>query len=217
MSKFIQIPILKNIDEMDSVACLPINQYNWGGDYRPEVYGRVAYIKSHGFLVQFQCYESTVSCQYTEDADPVYLDSAVEFFLQIPFLSNANPSEPYFNVPYFNIEMNSNGAILAGFGPGKENRHPLDLMEIKQIKRQVSWNAAHDCWEASILLPVSIISHYIPINGQDLIPDTRIRFQLYKIAEGDLLTHFASLGPIESPVPNFHLSSYFVDGILTLP
>ena len=67
----------------ETLSCCPVffvDQFNWGGDYRPVTSGRLGFLPEQGFLLEMVCQEEDPCRSYTRDGDPVYLDSAMEAF-----------------------------------------------------------------------------------------------------------------------------------------
>ncbi len=64
-----------------------VDQYNWGGEYRPAVYGQLAILRNQAFFLRMTCEEKPPVCVTTSRGGPVWEDSAMEFFLQMPPLS----------------------------------------------------------------------------------------------------------------------------------
>ena len=88
------------------VAC--IDEYVWGGTYRPKANARLIFVPGDGFYAKLTAYEKHPKAVYENDMDPVYKDSCLEFFAA------------YKPGGYINCEMNANGALLSAFGEGRE-------------------------------------------------------------------------------------------------
>lgn len=96
---------IKTISDKSEIASCPqfkVDKYNWGGDYRPETSGALAFIPGTGFYVKMTCMEKDPVRVYTQPNDPVHLDSTMEAFFQF------YPEE--FPQMYLNFEANSNGS-----------------------------------------------------------------------------------------------------------
>lgn len=193
------ISLINRTEELAECPVFEINQFNWGGSYRPKAYGQMAYLKDKGFCLHMVCEERNPVCHHTKDGDPVYLDSAMEAFLAL------NPPD----ISYFNFEFNSAGALLAKFGQERHGRVFFTEEETSAIERKASIQA--DKWEITLLFPLEILQHYFP----DFSPvkGNRIRLNFFKLAEGEEMTHFASYAPIQTEKPDFHRPEFFAEGI----
>lgn len=194
------IYLIEDENQLETCPIFHVDNFNWGGDYRPKTFGQMAYLKGQGFYLKMTCMETNPVCHYENDNDPVYLDSTMEAFLALC------PPSDY----YFNFEFNSKAALLAKYGNGRHGRTFFTAQQLEQVKRCVS--ILEDRWEITLLFPQSVLTEYFP----DFNPQagTKIRLNFFKLAEGDEMTHFASYAPIQSPKPDFHLPQFFADGVL---
>lgn len=193
------IYLIPDKDLLKDCPVFYVDNFNWGGSYRPKTFGQMAYLENEGFYLKMTCMEANPVCHYENDNDPVYLDSTMEAFLAL-----CPPSEYYFN-----FEFNSKAALLAKYGNGRHGRTFFTQEQLSKIKRSVSISEDH--WEITMFFPQNVLLEYFPAfcpqNG------TKIRLNFFKLAEGEEMTHFASYAPIQSPKPDFHLPSFFADGI----
>lgn len=189
-------------DEIDSCPVFYVNQYNWGGSYRPVTYGRLAFLPGTGFLVKMVCEEKNPVRTYTEPNSPVHLDSAMEAFFQ--FYPQERPA------CYLNFEANANGALHAKYGDGRKNRltFPKNLHEACNCRSRVF----EDCWTLELTVPLSLISYVY--GHSDFSAGSLITCNFYKIKESEGNTHFASFTRIDNETPDFHLPAYFAKAIL---
>lgn len=188
---------IKETAQLISCPQFSIDQFNWGGDYRPVSRGRLGFLASRGFLLEMECEESNPCRVYTVDGDPVYLDSAMEAFFCF------RPSEK--NPCYLNFEMNANGAMLACCGTDRQHRIPFS----PEIRSGLVCRAytAENCWKIRLMIPLSLLESVYP--GLVLQAGSTFTCNFYKIKESEGLTHFASFAPIPTKEPNFHLPEYF--------
>lgn len=207
--------IVKTIqDKKDIETCnlFHIDKYNWSGKYKPKTYGYMGYIPNIGFFIKMICEEANPIGTYTTPNDPVYLDSAMEVFLQFP-----KDIHNYSETPYMNFEINSLGTMLAAHGTSKLSRScfPQEWMEACECKSTIY--DSH--WNIELTVPHSLIalvyrnypSHAFSgkyKQGYSAVND-RFRCNFYKIKESPGLTHFGSYSFIESETPDFHLPEYF--------
>lgn len=194
-----EIHILDKKEKLYNCPLFMIDQFNWGGEYRPKAYGRLAYLADVGFLLEMTCEETNPVCHYTNHFDPVWTDSALEGF----FAFNASSDK------YINFEINSAGAIVASLGSGKTGREDLPLDMVSKLSCTTC--KAHDKWGIHLVIPNALLHHYF---GRAFYKEgDTIRMNFFKIAEGNEKQHFASYAPIDYPVPNFHLPEFFATGI----
>ena len=191
------VSIINSPEELSNCSVFHVDQFNWGGTYRPVTTGRLGYIPESAFILEMECEETNPCRTYQEDGDPVYLDSAMEAFFCF------SPEEP--KPCYLNFDMNANGAMLACFGQARQNRTPFP----KEIREGLSCHAqiGKDSWSIRLVLPVTLIKAIYP--NAALRAGSTFTCNFYKIKEEGELTHFASFAPISSPEPDFHLPEYF--------
>lgn len=188
---------ITSMEDLSRCPTFPVDQFNWGGSYHPVTSGRLGLIPGNAFLLEMTCRESDPCRIYQKDNDPVYLDSAMEAFFCFA------PKEP---APcYMNFEMNANGAMLACYGSGRQNRSPFPA----GLRSGLSCQARIDetSWHVLLTLPLTLVAAVYP----QFVPETDRTFtcNFYKIKESEGLTHFASFAPIYAPKPDFHLPEYF--------
>jgi hypothetical protein len=169
-------------------------------DYKPSVTFTVAHNNDCLFIKYF-VQEDAIRAVYRKTNDPVYRDSCVEFF--IGFGDEAG---------YYNLEFNSLGTCMFGFGPEKNNRTLIPEAVSRKIKRRaalsiapVSGAAGAVSWELSLQIPTrAFCFHQISsFHGQ------ACRVNFYKCGDDLPAPHFLSWTPIESPEPDFHLPQFF--------
>ncbi len=183
-----------------SCPAILIDQYNWGGTYRPQTHGYLGFIKDGGFYLTLICEEDHPLATYKRRNDPVYKDSAMEFFLSL------DPHNEY----YINIEVNAYGAYIFNGGPDKKNRNPLPPMIADACEIKTTTDLHH--WMVTMYLPLNILTQ-IPYFKQWTL-EKPVYFNAYKLCEkpGDFLEHYASYAPIQTKSPDFHQPRYFAIG-----
>ena len=210
-----QIEDKKEINQCDTFY---IDQYNWGGSYRPKTYGKMGFVKKEaqeGFLIWMTCEESDPVRTYHKANDPVYLDSAMEAFLCFGTTESNGIQKPY----YMNFEMNANGAMLASIGCERMNR--INLSEDIRMLIHCTPKIKEDTWELTLWIPVTVIYSLYGIKDMhshlSSILDIGSTFtcNFFKLMESKGETqHFASFSPIKYPEPNFHLPEYFAYAVI---
>ena len=171
----------------------PIDQYVWGGEYRPKAYAQLVYVVKKGFVCRLTAYESDPKAVYKNDMDPVYKDSCLEFFAK------------YKDGGYINCEVNANGAILSAYGEGRGGRIPLDMIagefpQVRIIKKK-------DKWCAEIFISLKIIN---AVYGKSVFRENSVIYgNFYKCGDNCKYVHYGSFSPIETEKPDFHRPEFF--------
>lgn len=134
-----------------------------------------------------------------KDNDPVWQDSCVEFFVQVPGEKE-----------YYNFEFNCIGTALGG---KRENRNAAVHLSpecLKSIKRYASaGNKPFQemeglfAWNLLVAIPFELIG----LDGNNL-PE-KLYANFYKCADGTSLPHYLSWSPIETEKPDFHRPDFF--------
>lgn len=142
---------------------------------------------------------------YSQDQSPVYKDSCVEFFCQVPGSDF-----------YYNFEFNCIGTCSAARRKGRnEGVERLNEEELQQINRfsSIGRKVFKEMqglfeWELTVEIPLSII-------GIDaaLMP-THILGNFYKCADDTVSPHYVSWNAINTEKPDFHRPDFF--GIIEL-
>ncbi len=191
------VSTIHSADDLCCCSTFAVDQFNWGGDYRPVTSGRLGFLPDTAFILEMTCQESDPCRIYRQDNDPVYLDSAMEAF----FCFAPEEKDPC----YLNFEMNANGAMLACYGRSRQNRSPFS----EQVRRDLlcEANILENCWSVRLTLPLTLVRSLYPKVTLDC--GSHFTCNFYKIKESKGLTHFASFAPIPVPEPNFHLPEYF--------
>lgn len=196
-----------NKDVWKEIEPLELNHYMGPGPiHRPQVQVKVAYDHDALYVI-YQVHDQYVKSTRTAYQDPVYKDSAVEFF----FCPSKSVSKGYFN-----LEINCGGTALFRFkSPEKgkilipesefqkmEIAHSLPKVVEPEIQEPVTWTL-------EFKLPFKIISPFydltLPRSGE------RWRANFYKIADESSHPHYLTWSEVRYPKPNFHLPHYFGD------
>ncbi len=199
------IRIIDSEDELEACPSFAVDNFNWGGDYRPKTSGKLAYVRREGFVIRLVTDEKDPVTDYKNYQDPVYKDCAMEAFFDF------FPEEG--KVHYANFEMNSAGALLNHFGGLRGSRSKVSEYTDKVLSPVAE--VTPDGWSLELFIPNEYIRDLF--GKESFAPGDRIRFNCYKIREvGDERrpAHFASMAPIDTPNPDFHRPEYFAEGIL---
>ncbi|OGO91715.1 MAG: hypothetical protein A2Y17_13155 [Clostridiales bacterium GWF2_38_85] len=191
--------IVKTVDSInfDKVNIANIDKFVWGTAYTPKTYAKLIYVKNKGLALRITCEEKNPKAVYTKFYEPVYKDSCVEMFVTFD------------GVSYMNIEMNSNGATLIGFGSSRHGRTHIDqLIPIPEVKAEKSENT----WNAEIFLPEADILKLYP----DFKFESGARFKgnFYKCGDETEIEHYGMWSPVGTEKPDFHRPEYFGDFII---
>ena len=162
---------------------------------KPEVEFSIAHDSDKIFLKYFVT-ERHIRAVETEINGRIWEDSSVEFFISFDDA-----------MTYYNLEFNSIGTALIGFGSNRNNRELLSKQLIQKVEvlaesvEEVRWRKC----ELTLIIPVEIFIHHKIENLNS--KDCKVNF--YKC--GDLLSepHFIAWSNILSPDPNFHLPEFF--------
>lgn len=181
---------------------LNIDKVNWPTEFpeKPEVCVELTNDHEALYLKYFVRGEQ-LRAVTTDDQGPVWEDSCVEFFCQVPGDDH-----------YFNFETNCIGAMVASRRRGREEDvQPFSVDEMGQIERKCTYSRkAFDErdglfeWTVELRIPLSLIFR----NSRPVFPQ-RLRANFYKCADKTKRPHFLSWQPIPLPKPNFHCPDYF--------
>lgn len=190
-----KIETITSCDHLLETEPLKVSHLLWGTAGIPETSAYMAYVEGEGLYITMICKEPDPLRTYVNHLDPVYLDSAMEAFIQIPSDSNI----------YMNYEINANGAVLAEYGSERKNRTRFTISEIDSLNCKTFRDELQ--WGFSICVPLSII-HKI-YGSADLKEIGFIYCNFYKICEGAQPQQFASFAPVLTKTPDFHRPEYF--------
>lgn len=189
------IEVSRSLDSQDRHLIGEISWSAWS--YKPEVAFSIAHNDQSIFL-KYYVAERETKTVYTEINDPVYKDSCVEFFISF---NHGNS--------YYNLEFNSRGVCLAGYGTSREQRELLPVEVVQRIKSFAISHPDHGdektTWELCLQIPVSVFCF-------DQLPELSSRevtANFYKCGDDLARPHFLAWNKIDSDEPNFHLSEYF--------
>jgi hypothetical protein len=193
--QFDMIELSRSLDSKDRHVIAEISWPSWS--YKPEVRFSIAHNDQSIFL-KYYVSERETKTVYTEINDPVYKDSCVEFFISF----NQGNS-------YYNLEFNSKGVCLAGYGVNREERELLPVEVVELIKCFPICHPVYGDettrWELCLHIPVGVFCY-------DQLPELSSKeasANFYKCGDDLALPHFLSWNQIDSDEPNFHLPEYF--------
>lgn len=199
------VKIIHDDKELSNCPLFFIDKYNWGGEYRPKAFGRLAYLDGYGFLLELTCEESNPYRTYTCFQDPVYKDSAMEAFFD--FDPEGGKGK------YVNFEMNSNGAMLNHFGSLRPDRADISRFTAHRAECHAVIN--DDSWSITLAIPNEYISELFGKGGFEC--GDIIRCNFYKICESSNAPcpeHYGSYAEIKTEKPDFHRPEFFAEAVL---
>lgn len=187
------------------ITPLEVKEYmNPEPKHKPRVQAKVAYDKKAVYLI-FRVEDRYVRCVRENYQDPVYKDSAVEFF----FSPSNDPSKGYFN-----LEINCGGTALFRFRSEEKGTVPIPKSEFEQIEIAHSLPKVVDpeieievIWTIEVRIPVDILKPYYPVTPP--APGAKWRANFYKIADESSHPHYLTWSKVDYPEPNFHLPQFF--------
>ncbi|MEE0884774.1 MAG: carbohydrate-binding family 9-like protein [Faecalimonas sp.] len=194
-----QVKRIENRNQIEQCEQFSINHFMWNSKQEPKAYGWMGYIEGEGLFVKMVCEETNPKREYKNHKDPVYKDSTMEVFLAFPEGEISN------DCMYTNFEINSNGAMLANFGEGRQGRQFISDAQYEETGVKSTIEA--DKWFLEVLFPESYLNQICEFN--EIKGGKEFYCNFYKIAESEEIQHFGSFSPIESATPNFHLPVCF--------
>lgn len=199
-----QVKRIENRNQIEKCEPFAITNYMWNSKREPKAYGFMGYVEGEGLFVKMICEETDPIRVYKNHKDPVYKDSAMEIFLAFPkeVLSN--------DCMYTNFEINSNGAMLANYGEGRQGRQFITDAQYEQtgVKAVIE----EDKWYLEVLFPEDYLKQICDF--EEIKAGKAFYCNFYKIAETEDIQHFGSYSPIESEKPNFHLPVCFAKAMI---
>ena len=186
---------------------LSVDKVNWPDafPYCPET--TVEIENNHDFLfLKYHIKSEQLRAATVEDQGPVWEDSCVEFFCQVPGDNH-----------YMNFETNCVGAMVASRRLSRDEEvQPLPPEEMALIERKCSFPRQLIVekdglfeWTVELKIPL----HLIFRNNNLSFPQT-LRANFYKCADKTKKPHFVSWQPIALPSPNFHCPEFFGEIVL---
>lgn len=210
MNKSIVVPYIANLDNValedlsdimeEKAARQSIECVNWPGqfNYKPITVFNIARSDKYlyiNFFVRGNCLLAVT----TSDNGPVWEDSCVEFFMQVPGEQE-----------YYNFEFNCIGTALAAKRKSREECEHFPLEKMALIKRYASvGNKPFQemqgifAWKLLVAIPFELMG----LDGKALPP--KIKANFYKCADKTSLPHFLSWNPVKSQSPDFHRPEFF--------
>lgn len=132
----------------------------------------------------------------TEINGRIWEDSCVEFFISFDD-----------GVTYYNLEFNSNGIGLIGFGQNRNSRELLPKQVVQKVKVMTGMRDADDRkeWELTLVIPTDIFIHH----RIERLHGKSCKANFYKCGDLTPTPHFISWNKVLSTEPDFHLPEFF--------
>lgn len=187
------ISSLLDKQEKHAIGFVPWPQF----DYKPAVQFSIAH-NGYSVLLKYDVEETETLARFTQPNQPVYRDSAVEFF--IAFDQNG----------YYNLEFNSLGTCLGGYGADRDHRtgQPAALLKtIQALPEKKPAVGVLSKWSLTLAIPVSVF-RFDPITS---LNGKKCRVNFYKCGDDLLKKQYLAWSNIDWPAPNFHLPQFFGD------
>lgn len=203
-----EIPALSALDMANAELLLEqfgkhdiIEMNNWKEQYpyKPISNFTMAYNKE-GVFIKYDVRGSMLKAIYSNDHDPVYKDSCVEFFCKLP---NADT--------YANFEFNCIGTCQASKRKSRsEGVVPFPDAAMKSIIRLPSIGRrpfmemkGNFEWSLTVFIPFDLIGIVGEAKSQILMAN------FYKCADDTESMHYLSWSPIKTENPDFHRPEFF--------
>lgn len=151
--------------------------------------------------IRYSVHGRQLRAMATEDQQPVWEDSCVEFFCR-------QQGDTY----YMNFETNCIGTMVASKRKGRAvDVVPLKSEEMAQIVRRSSLkreqieekDGVFDWW-VEIEIPFTLL-----LGGRQPEFPLTLEANFYKCADGTRYPHYLSWQPIDLPKPDFHCPQFF--------
>ena len=177
----------------EDIPAAQIDEYPWGGEYRPRSWAKLVRLGDEGYVVRMFSAEKDPRAAYVFYGEPVWQDSALEWFLQ--------PIEG--DPRYFNIEMNAAGNSVCKIGTCRADRVWFD------VPPSVVAEPVADGWQVTCFLPFSEIARLFDVPAASLLSAKTLRGNFYKCGEETEFPHFGAWKGPTTPQPDFHTPGDF--------
>ncbi|MCM1034024.1 MAG: carbohydrate-binding family 9-like protein [Paludibacter sp.] len=211
MNKHLHIPFHSAFAEMsieqinaqldDIGTAIGIDQANWANQY-PYIPLTTVYIarSDKKLFIKWHVNGIMLKAVYTNDLEPVWKDSCVEFFCKLPDADQ-----------YMNFEFNCIGTATASTRTSRtENivyRTPEEFAQIERYsslgKRPFREIDGQFCWDLCVGIPFSLLNI-----DPERLPE-KLLGNFYKCADDTTAVHYVSWNPIPTDKPDFHRPDFF--------
>ena len=178
-----------------------LDTLNWPREfpYHPITTFNIGYSPT-AIYIKYDVHGSMLRAIYTNDQEPVYEDSCVEFFCQRPGSDR-----------YLSLGFNCIGTCLATRRKGREEDvQRLSASELQSIGRYSSLGRrafmemeGMFAWDLVVKVPFALLGY---AGGE--VPE-RLLGNFYKCADGTESRHFLTWAPVKTEMPDFHRPEFF--------
>jgi hypothetical protein len=196
-----QVHTITELNQLQECEVFHIKHDYWVKGYQPKAFGRMGFLKDYGIVISMTAMEKEPLRTYTQENDPVYMDSGLEAFLCF----SQDPSD----MRYLNFEMNANGAMLSAFGTAKERSFLAELTQHRAVCEAILETSS---WSVLLKIPKELICNMY--QREPLQPGDSFTCNFYKICETSSQEHYLSYAPLKSDKPNFHLPEFFEKAVI---
>lgn len=210
MKKNLIVPYISELDDLPleevsgamekSAEFQNIDCVNWPHlySYKPVTSFSIAY--THRYIyINYYVQGNYLLAINSRDNGPVFEDSCVEFFVQIPG-----------DKEYYNFEFNCIGTALAAKRESRDVFRYFDTEQMKTIKRFSPLGSrpfqemqGMFSWELLVAIPFDLLG----LDGENLPEKLNVNF--YKCADASSLPHYLTWNKVETEMPDFHRPEYF--------
>lgn len=189
----------------EKARVLNIDNYPWHTrGLRQSTVLRMLY-DDQALYLQFRCRDAHSFSTTTQTNGPVWLDSCVELFATI---------HPEVRTDYFNLEMNCCGALLMGYGPGRNDRKLINPKLASRIEIATSLagptkdeSSADKGWWLAAALPFDVIAQHASVKVAPA-SGTIWRANAFRCG-GKTDDQYACWSPIQTKNPDYHRPEFF--------
>ena len=196
----LEIKIIQSPEDGEGLERIEVGYQLWGTKNMPETYAKMGYILDDGFYVKMVCMEKNPRRNYKNHKDPVWQDSALEIFMQLPEYSQE----------YMNFELNANAAILTAHGYNRSERIIFADTFIESMNSRSE--ITDEGWAVWYRIPEGLLQSIC--EGLKLEKGSTFLVNFYKVCEGITPGEFGSHTYIPLEQPSFHEPQYFAKAIL---
>lgn len=176
----------------EEIPALEIDRVLWTEDCGIRAQGQLCYT-DEALFVHLRAAEQDIRAENTEPLSPVYEDSCLEFFFQLPDSDN-----------YFNFEINPNGCLCAQYGPEKADRTDL-VRSDAEAYFDIQTGRTSDGWEVFYKIPLRFLRLFDP----DYRFEGELAANLYKCGNKTVSRHYLAWQPVDLEAPDFHCPEFF--------
>ena len=188
----------KEAIDWDTIPKAKVNTYRWVECTEFDTTAQLVYVKGFGFVCKMTCNEAEPVAVYSENDDPVWEDSCLEFFAC------------YAGEEYINIECNANGAACIQIGTNRYDR--VSLRDRFETPFVVTAKDTGDAWSVTSEIPLDKLKELYGDHVKDDLFVSGYTFTGNFYKTGGYETgneHYAVWNEVKTEKPDFHQPAYF--------